>query len=150
MTTLYISIILNVVIFVTMGILIFCLNKNRINIEKSKKEEKRKKICSYINYFIEEIKKAENLYDLYVLHIQLWGCGIRCSNLGPNEYGMFRTKDILTMKPYEVYLGNIWGLFTKPLPFWNTCSETDQALVLQQYKTILLSNLEEINRHEKV
>lgn len=113
-------------------------------IRKVEKKEikKKKQLQTKLDYFIHKVEIAKSLQDLYILHKKIWANGIRNENFGPSEYGMFRTDDILTMVPEEIYLGNIWGgLWTKPLPFWETCSIDDQKLVIKQYQNILLSNM---------
>ena len=41
-------------------------------------------------------------------------------NAGRNEYGWNRTKKGEMVTPDKVFLGNIFGLFTHPIPFWET------------------------------
>jgi hypothetical protein len=62
------------------------------------------------------------------------------------------------MKPEEVYLGNIWGLWTKNIPFWEKYKNqgktgggytiyeylTDYQIILNQYKRMLSSNVNAI------
>ena len=67
---------------------------------------------------INAIEKCDSLYELMDIHKEAWIIGFQNVNLGPNKYGMFRTKSISTMKPEEVFLGNIWGLYTHAIPFW--------------------------------
>ena len=100
-----------------------------------------KELLDKLDYFIHQVEIAESLRELFILHIKIWANGIQHENFGPNQYGMFRTNDILMMVPEEVYLGNIWGLHTKPLPFWETQTSENQELVIKQYKTILISNM---------
>ena len=92
-----------------------------------------------IRYFIDRVNKADTLNDIYILHIQIWANGIQHPNFGPDKYGMFRTKNILTMTKDEVFLGNINGRFTKELSFWET--QENKEDILQQYKNILLFNM---------
>lgn len=107
--------------------------------------EMQKRMMVYRPHFIEELKASESLIDLFTCHIRIWGAGIRPHKIGPDKYGMYRTEDILTMKPEEVFLGGIYGLWTFPLTEWEKCKETnpgDYKIVLAQYQTQLLSNLE--------
>ena len=145
-----ISIILNVFFVVLVTLFIYA----RIRVireakqKKIEKERQRKiKLLEKLDYFIHQVEIAKSLRDLYILHIKIWANGIRNENFGPNEYGMFRTNDILMMVPEEIYLGNIWGLWTKQLPFWETCSVDDQKkLVIEQYQNVLLSNMKNMKR----
>lgn len=78
-------------------------------------------------------------------------------NLGPCSWGMFRTKDIASMTADEVYLGDIYGLWTNTLTFWNNCTsdmsgngwgiseETPcKNLIFNQYWKHLFLNLKSI------
>ena len=139
-----ISIILNIIL--TIVIVLFIISKivttYKLKQRKELKEQKHKKeLLDKLDYFIHQVEIAESLRELFILHIKIWANGIQHKNLGPNQYGMFRTNDILMMVPEEVYLGNIWGLNTKPLPFWETQTSENQELVIKQYKTILISNM---------
>lgn len=139
-----ISIILNIIL--TIVIVLFIISKivttYKLKQRKELKEQKHKKeLLDKLDYFIHQVEIAESLRELFILHIKIWANGIQHKNFGPNQYGMFRTNDILMMVPEEVYLGNIWGLHTKPLPFWETQTSENQELVIKQYKTILISNM---------
>lgn len=122
------------------------LIKKRIQAKREKRKNTRKRVNTHyqqqelIQYFIHQIELAEELDDVYILHIKLWAKGIQHPNFGPNKYGMFRTNDILLMNKEEVFLGNIWGLNTLTLPQWYYHPE-ERNLVLEQYKNVLISNL---------
>lgn len=137
----------------TAAALIFLLLAVRYKIEQKHDEEaeeeleneRRSKILSYIPKFIDELKDAECLAEIYILHLQIWAAGIRNHNIGPDQFGMFRTDDIITMKPDEVYLGGVFGLNTHTLPFWEDRRGSDPEAyktVLAQYQTHLISNLQ--------
>lgn len=140
-------IVLGILISLT---LLLCVIFRILNKRKAKKEEQiwkeKNQLFNKVDYFICKVKSANKLKDLHLLHTQIWANGIRCENFGPSEYGMFRTNDILMMSPEQIYLGNIWGLWTKPLTFWETCEIDDRKLVIEQYRNVLLSNLQEIKR----
>lgn len=144
-----VSIILNVIFVVLVALFIYAKIsiKREVKRKKTEKEKQRKRtILNKLDYFIHQVEIAQSLKDLYILHIKIWANGIRHENFGPNKYGMFRTDDILMMVPEEVHLGNVWGLFTKQLPFWETCSVNDQKLVIEQYQNVLLSNMKAMKR----
>lgn len=113
--------------------------------EEELEEERERRIRTYyIPKFIEALKEADTLSEVFVLHMKIWGAGIRPHNIGPDRYGMYRTNDILTMTPDEVYLGAICGLNTHSLSYWEKYSESDPTAykqVLCQYKSQLLCNL---------
>lgn len=99
---------------------------------------------------INAVEKCDSLEELLSIHKEAWIIGFQNENLGPDKYGMFRTESIPTMKPEEVFLGNIWGLWTHAIPFWEErklqpfgidpeISQYD--IILDQYKQLLYSNL---------
>lgn len=89
---------------------------------------------------LSDISKASSLMEIFDLHKRLWNDGIRHRNIGPDEYGMFRTDDISRMSPSQVYLGNVYGLWTAPLPQW--IGTPDERIITEQYRQHLMSNLE--------
>ena len=98
--------------------------------------------------FLEAIDKAETLGQLLNFHKDAWGSGFQCENLAPCPWGIFRTKSIENMVPEEVYLGNISGLNTHAIPYWEEHKEekyndfkTVYDIVLSQYKQLLKSNI---------
>ena len=121
---------------------------NRFFYKETLAKEKEK-----LNERIEASKSLEGVLDL---HKKAWGLGYRNGNLSPCEYGMFRTKDISTMKPEEVFLGNVYGLWTFPMPKWedqkSQMYDRDISvydIVLNQYKRVLHSNVKAIYREAK-
>ena len=109
-------------------------------------------------HIINAVKKCDSLEELLSIHKEAWIVGFQNENLGPDKYGMFRTESIPTMKPKEVFLGGIWGLFTHAIPFWKAhksqpygCNgfgidpETSlYDIILNQYKLLLYSNFKDI------
>lgn len=107
---------------------------------------------------INAVEKCDSLEELLSIHKEAWIVGFQNGNLGPDKYGMFRTENIPTMKPEEVFLGGIWGLFTHAIPFWEErksqpygCNgfgidpETSlYDIILNQYKQLLYSNFSHI------
>lgn len=139
-----ISIACNVILFVCA-----LMNLKEVKARRKKaelnKQTKRAELHHNCEYFIIRLNHATTLQELFTLHIQLWASGIQNKNLGPCSYGMFRTQDILKMTPDEVFLGNIDGLFTKSLSYWSqTDNNSVKEIVTQQYKRLLLSNVEAI------
>ena len=136
---------------------------------KSQLEEQRTKYqkvsqeVEKADSFLRAVAKCDSLIQMVAIHKDIWGSGFRNKNIGPDEYGMFRTKDIPTMKPEEVFLGNIFGLWTFAIPEWennrnalygangfgiNPGTRT-YDLVLNQYRNLLQSNLMAIIKPEK-
>lgn len=114
---------------------------------------------------VNAINKCDSLEELLSIHKEAWIVGFQNENLGPDKYGMFRTENIPTMQPSEVFLGGIWGLFTHAIPFWEErksqpygCNGFNMdpeislyGIVLDQYKRLLISNIEDIwNKAEQL
>lgn len=96
---------------------------------------------------INTIEKCDSLEELLSIHKSAWTLGFQNENLGPDCYGMFRTENISTMEPSEVFLGGIWGLFTHAIPFWEERKSQPLSLysiILDQYKRLLISNIKDI------
>lgn len=106
----------------------------------------------------EALQAAQTLPQLLEVHKMLWREGYQSANIGPCSYGMFRTENIETMKPEEIYLGGIWGLYTKNIPFWEERKDEDYGcngfglkedtkiytLICNQYRYHLESNIRSI------
>lgn len=84
------------------------------------------------------------------IHKDAWGTGFQNENIGP--YGVFRTLDIPSMTPDQIYLGGIWGLVTKPVSFWEERKEDKYGfgidenlslyeMIVDQYRKLLTSVL---------
>jgi hypothetical protein len=121
----------------------------------------KKKLNQYLNQLIygeqilHDIQCCKSLVDLLVLHKIIYPL-FPSPNIGPDQYGMFRTSDISTMTPDQVFLGNIYGLWTKPITYWEEHKEDIFGglgmpknlkiydIILGQYKFVLYSNIEDI------
>ena len=131
---------------------IFC--SKTIEIQRSK-YDKCKRISGFFQELYERIQDSKDLVELLNLHKEAWQKGFQNENLAPCEYGIFRTKNILQMVTSEVYLGNIYGLWTNNIDEWeNHRNEImgvngfgiDESvlvydIIVKQYKTLLLKNL---------
>lgn len=107
---------------------------------------------------VNAINKCDSLEELLSIHKEAWIVGFQNENLGPDKYGMFRTENIPTMQPGEVFLGGIWGLFTHAIPFWEERKSQPYncngfginpeislySTILDQYKRLLISNIKYI------
>lgn len=102
-----------------------------------RQKQQRYDLCTR---YLSEISKADSLMGLLEVHKRMWADGIRHSNIGPNEFGIFRTEDISTMRPSEVFLGNIYGLWTAPLSEW--IGSKDEHIITEQYRHHLSSNVD--------
>lgn len=113
------------------------------------------KQCLEGQRFLDAIENCKSLATLVNIHKDVWGTGFQNENIGPCPYGVFRTLDIPSMTPDQVYLGGIWGLVTKPIPFWEARKEDKYGcngfgidenlslyeMMLNQYKGLLCSNI---------
>ena len=134
---------------------------NRLFFSSKIRDNKREmslytKQCNEGQRIIDALNKSNNLSTLMNIHKNAWQSGFQNENIGPCPYGIFRTSDIPTMTPDEVYLGGIWGLVTKPIPFWEehkgdkySCNGLDPntdlyTLILNQYKGLIVSNVQSL------
>lgn len=105
---------------------------------------------------IAAIHKCDSLTKLVELHKLAWANEFKNENLAPQRYGMIRSNSIEDLTPKDVFLGGIWGLNTRPIPFWEEykghkygCNgfgldpNTDlYTLILNQYKNLIVSNVQ--------
>ena len=115
------------------------------------------------NCFLAATYAPDNLLKLMTIHVNAWKEGVRNENLGPDKYGMFRTDDIEHMKPWHVYLGNTYGLWTNTIDDFEKMKNRDMeqmrskgetvhlpdyyVKVCQQYRKHLTRNFMDIRNH---
>ena len=113
------------------------------------------KQCLEGQRFLDKIEESYTLITLMNIHKDAWRTGFQNENIGPCPYGMFRTLDIPSMTPDQIYLGGIWGLVTKPIPFWEKHKDDKYGcngfgidknlslyeMIVDQYKELLSSNI---------
>lgn len=84
----------------------------------------------------------------------------RCSSINADPYGIFRAPGDPLSPTYQdslkniteenIFLGNIYGLVTKPLSYWETCDDKEaKDLVWRQFYNYLHSGLTDIERQIK-
>lgn len=73
--------------------------------------------------WLTKIGNANTLIECMTLHKYIWRQGFKNTNLGPDKYGMFRTKDINFMTTNEVYIGGFNGLKILTIEEWEECKE---------------------------
>lgn len=109
------------------------------------------------------ITGVTSLIDVLGIHKEAWSLGFQNENIGPDSCGMYRCESIESMRPEEVFLGNIWGLFTKDISFWERYKHEGKSgggypiyeyltvyeIVLLQYKHQLSSNIKAIAENAK-
>ena len=117
---------------------------------KMKKKKKglllslNKKRSELVSYFSKLDSFEGGLYDLFYFHKGLAekfpDLINKVPSVCPDKYGVFRTKDIATMSPNDVFLGGICGLFTYNITAWELYKKTDKEaynIVLNQYYKLL-------------
>ena len=133
---------------------------NRLFFSSKIRDNKREmslytKQCNEGQRIIDALNKSNNLSTLMNIHKDAWETGFQNENIGPCPYGVFRTLDIPSMTPDQIYLGGVWGLVTKPIPFWEKRKEDKYGcngfgidenlslykMIVDQYKKLLSSNI---------
>ena len=113
------------------------------------------KQCLEGQRFLDKIKEPNTLISLMNIHKDAWRTGFQNKNIGPCSYGVFRTLDIPSMTPDQIYLGGIWGLFTHSIPFWEERKDDKYGcngfgidenlslyeMIVDQYRKLLSSNI---------
>ena len=122
--------------------------------EYKEKRKQARRIIGWLPQMLYDLKDAKNLSELLDVHKDAWSKGFQNSNLSPCEWGMFRTKSIPEMTIDEVFLGNIFGLHTKNIRYWNQHSDATMGtsgwghdsntkiydIIMNQYRSHLKSN----------
>lgn len=62
----------------------------------------------------------DSLYQLMVTHKRMWKEGVQHQNFGPDRYGMFRTDSIENLSLDNLYLGNVYGIWTNKASVFET------------------------------
>lgn len=125
------------IIFIIVGV---TAKKNQ---EKKNEINKLEHQICQLNKFKGELMSHHTLEDTFKIHRQLGAMHLAWSPaICPDKYGMFRTKDISTMDPSEVFLGDIYGLWTHSLSYWLTCCDEDAvSKITNQYYQQVLSGI---------
>ena len=122
------------------------------------KFEKASRICGFYAELNQELNSAKTLDELLTIHKRAWLKGFQNGNLDVCEYGMFRAEYIEKMTIDQVYLGNIDGLFTHNIRYWNQHSNDAMgvngygikedtkiySLIMNQYRNLLAGNFRHI------
>ena len=136
---------------------------NKIFRSKALKEyqewkEIAKSIIGWNKQLNEDLQRAKSLQDLINIHKHAWEIGYRNPNIAPCAWGMFRCESIPELTLDNLYLGDIWGLWTNTGRYWEQHRSEIMAgngfginedkliydLIMQQYRHHLRSNLNAI------
>lgn len=129
--------LLALIIFVIVGVMAQKNLKRKDEINKLEHQ-----ICQ-LNKFKGELTSHHTLEDTFKVHRQLGAMHLAWNHaICPDKYGMFRTSNITTMSTDEVFLGDIYGLWTHSLTYWLS-SKNDEAvsIVTNQYYEQVLSGI---------
>ena len=130
--------LLTLIIFVIVGVMA------QKNIKKKDEINKLEHQICQLNKFKGELMSHHTLEDTFKVHRQLGAMHLAWNHaICPDKYGMFRTSNIATMSMDEVFLGDIYGLWTHSLTYWSS-SKNDEAvsIVTNQYYEQVLSGIE--------
>lgn len=104
------------------------------------------------------IRETSTLAETIHAHQCIYKNGYCNDQTSPCEWGMFRCDSIENLNMNNLYLGNIYGLFTKPGCYWENHKEDTYGvdsygikadtllynIVLNQYKNVLINAVSEI------
>lgn len=117
-------------------------------------------ILGWYKQLDEDLRRATTLQSLINIHKKAWEIGYQSLGLAPCPWGMFRCKDISELTLDNLYLGDIWGLWTNSGKFWEENKSETMAgngfgipedklvydIIVGQYKNHLRTNFEIIRR----
>jgi len=90
------------------------------------------------NRFIRELGSVrDDLSTILEMHKRIWKHGVQHPNFGPDEYGMFRTNDILSMSGDEVFLGTP-NLLYNTLTYWEDRKDREISEMRRNGKPVVL------------
>jgi len=118
-------------------------------------KEKANAIIGWNKQLNQDLGRAKTLQELINVHKHAWNVGYRNSGLSPCSWGMFRYDVISELTLDNLYLGDIWGLWTNTGRFWEEHKDETMAgngfgidpdkkvydLIMQQYRQLLRSNI---------
>lgn len=130
--------LLALIIFIIVGVMA------RKNQEKKDKKHVIEHQILQLTKFKGELMSHHTLEDTFKIHRQLGTMHLAWNHaICPDKYGMFRTSNIATMSMDEVFLGDIYGLWTHSLPFWLSYQDEDAvSKITNQYYQQVLSGIE--------
>ena len=133
-----------------LGILIIILGIICYN--KKQNKEILKERLKTLKELRDDVIASKNLIDLYHIHKRIFKEFEKyyipyCIDI--SKYGLFRASSREDLDPDNIFLGNIFGLNTLNLSYWNSYNDIEiKNLILNQYKQILSLGL--INIKNKI
>lgn len=130
--------LLTLIIFVIVGVMA------QKNIKKKDEINKLEHQICQLNKFKGELMSHHTLEDTFKVHRQLGAMHLAWNHaICPDKYGIFRTSNIATMSTDEVFLGDIYGLWTHSLTYWLSSKNEDAvSIITDQYYQQVLSGIE--------
>lgn len=105
----------------------------------------REKAQAYLHKLTYEELSLEDLYCIFREIIQDLDISFILS-----PYGIFRAKSLDACRMSDIFLGDIYGLWTKSLDYWVNCSDVEAVnIVTNQFRNTLISILNFYIQHEK-
>ena len=99
----------------------------------------QKKRFNEVFYILSKnLYEAKTLEQLMEIHKFAWNVGFQSQELGPDMYGMFRTEDIHTMSPSEVFIGGKFGLNTHNIPYWTAHKSEEYSEKYSVYDVVMM------------
>ena len=138
--------LLALIIFIIVGVMAW---KNQ---EKKDKKHMIEHQILQLTKFKGELMSHHTLEDTFKIHRQLGAMHLAWNPaICPDQYGMFRTSNIATMSMDDVFLGNIYGLWTHTLTYWLTCNDEEAVIIVtgQYYEQVLIGIKAEIRELKK-
>ena len=135
-----IIILISAVLLIAAAILIDTYYKR-----KNRRTTKLSQAYSYLHKITYECLSLEGLYCIFREIIQDLDVSFILS-----PYGIFRAKTLDDCRMSDIYLGDIYGLWTNPLNYWIKTSDKEAAaLVTEQFKEALINTLNTYIKNEK-
>lgn len=131
-------VLVTLIIFIIVGVMA------QKNIKKKDEINKLDHQICQLNKFKGELMSHHTLEDTFKIHRQLGAMHLAWNHaICPDKYGMFRTSNIATMSMDEVFLGDIYGLWTHSFTYWLSSKNDDAVSVItDQYYQQVLSGIE--------
>lgn len=137
-----IIVLISAVLLITVAILIDTHYKRK---NRRTETTKLPKAYSYLHKITYECLSLEGLYCVFREIIRDLDVSFILS-----PYGIFRAKTLDDCRMSDIYLGNIYGLWTNPLNYWIKTSDKEAAtLVTEQFKEALINTLNTYIKNEK-
>ena len=111
-----------------------------------------------------QVSGVQTLTELFRIHKRMLAEGFVSPAIEPSSYGLVRAKSVEEMTLDNVFLGNIYGLCTKPISYWETCRTEEKSgggfeiysyltvyqIMLMQYKNYLSSAVKFASEHAAI